>query len=61
MSNADGDEPAVAMNLIRALRQDNQSIISASCAYLVNRLPALIEVHARDQGDTVNIELIEEH
>ena len=51
----------VAMNLIRALRQDNQAIVSASCAYLVNRLPALIEVHARDLGDTVNIELVEEH
>lgn len=51
----------VAMNLIRALQQDNQPIISASCAYLANRLPALTELHARDQGNTVNIELVEEH
>ena len=51
----------VAMNLIRALQQDNEAIISASCAYLVNRLPTLIKVHARDIGNTVNIELVEEH
>lgn len=51
----------VAMNLIRALQQDNQAIISASSAYLANRLPSLAEVHARDQGNTVNIELVEEH
>jgi hypothetical protein len=51
----------VAMNLIRALKQDNQAIIYASCAYLVNRLPSLVEVHARDSGNTVNVELIEEH
>ena len=51
----------VAMNLIRALQQDNEAIISASCAYLANRLPAVIEVHARDQGNTVNIEFVEEH
>jgi hypothetical protein len=51
----------VAMNLIRALKQDNQAIILASCAYLANRLPALIEVHVRDSGNTVNVELVEEH
>ena len=51
----------MAMNLIRAIKQDNQPIVSASCAYLANRLPALIEVHARDKGDTVDIELVEEH
>lgn len=51
----------VAMNLIRALQQNNEAIVNASCAYLANRLPALIEVHAKDQGSTVNIELVEEH
>ena len=63
ITNPDNKQRAtfVEMNLIRALQQDNQPIISASCAYLANRLPALIEVHARDQGNTVNIELVEEH
>lgn len=51
----------VAMNLIKALKQDNNAIISASCAYLTHRLPALIEVRAKDQGNMVTIELVEEH
>lgn len=63
IANPDARQRAtfVAMNLIRALQQDNQPIILASCAYLASRLPALIEVHARDQGSTVNIEFVEEH
>ncbi|MCW8900927.1 MAG: hypothetical protein OQK75_02900 [Gammaproteobacteria bacterium] len=51
----------VVLNLIKALQQDNDAIISASCAYLVNRLPALIEVHANDQGCVINIEFVDEH
>ena len=63
ITNPDNRQRAtfVAMNLIRALKQNNEAIISASCAYLVHRLPALSEVRARDQGSTVNIELVEEH
>ena len=63
LANPDARQKAtfVAMNLIRALKQDNQPIIFSSCAYLVNRLPALVEVRANDQGDTVNIDLVEEH
>jgi hypothetical protein len=48
------------MNLIKALQQGNGAVISASCAYLVNRHPALIEVHANDHDRAVKIELIEE-
>ena len=51
----------VAMNLIKALQQDNDAAKSVSCAYLVNRLPGLVEVRANDQGDTINIEFVEEH
>ena len=63
IANPDSKQRAtfVAMNLIRALQQDNEAILSASCAYLVNRLPELIEVHVNDQGNTVNIELVERH
>ena len=50
----------VAMNLIKALQQGNDAVISASCAYLVNRNPALIEVHANDHDNAIKIELIEE-
>ena len=49
----------VAMNLIKALQQDKETIISASCAYLANRRPLLIEVRASDGEKSVNIELIE--
>lgn len=49
----------VVMNLIKALQQGNEAVISVSCAYLVNRHPALTEVHANDHNNTVKIELIE--
>jgi len=50
----------VAMNLLKALQQDNAAIASASGAYLVNRCPWLCEVHAKDEADRVVIELVEE-
>ena len=50
----------VVMNLIKALQQGNEAVMSASCAYLVSRHPALVEVHANDDADTVKIELVEE-
>ena len=60
--NPDSQQRAnfVVMNLIKALQQDNEAVITASCAYLVNRFPRLIEVHANDHGKSVKIELIEE-
>ena len=51
----------VAMNLIKALQRDNDAAKNVSCAYLVKRLPGLIEVRANDQENTVSIELVEEH
>ena len=50
----------IAMNLIKALRQNNDATVFATCAYLVNRLPELIEVHANDYEDSIKIEFIEE-
>ncbi len=49
----------VAMNLIKALLQEDEAKIQVSCAYLVNRLPDLNEVHARDGDERVEIELTE--
>jgi len=62
LANPDSQQRAafVVMNLIKALQQDNEAVISASCAYLVNRHPTLCEVHANDDVGTVKIELIEE-
>ena len=50
----------VVMNLIKALQQENDAVKMASCAYLINRFPRLIEVHANDHNKTIKIELIEE-
>jgi hypothetical protein len=50
----------VVMNLIKALQQENDAIITASGTYLINRFPELLEVHANDYGKTVKIELIED-
>ena len=60
--NPDSQQRAtfVAMNLIKALQQDNETVKVASCAYLVNRHPELIEVHANDHHNAVKIELIDD-
>ena len=62
LKNPDGRQKAtfVAMNLIRALQQVNEAAMSVSCAYLVSRLPGLVEVHANDEDGKVTIELVEE-
>jgi len=49
----------VALNLIKALQQDNEAVISVACAYLVSRCPALREVQANDEGTSVEITLVE--
>jgi hypothetical protein len=50
----------VAMNLIKALTQDNEAAISVSSAYLAHRFPELSEVHARDMATGIDIELRQE-
>lgn len=49
----------MALNLIKALQQDNQAVAQASCAYLAQRLPALTEVHVDDGSDGLEIELVQ--
>jgi len=60
LKQPDGNQRAifVAMNLIRALQQDNEAAKTASCAYLVSRHPDLLEVHANDQASAVDIEFV---
>ena len=50
----------VSMNLLKALQQENEAIASASGAYMVSRYPDLAEVHAKDEGGRVVIELVKE-
>lgn len=63
ITNPDNRQRAlfIAMNLIKALQQDNDAIKFASCAYLVNRMSSLVEVRASDQENTISIELVDEH
>ena len=49
----------VVMTLLKALRQENEAAISASCAYLTQRMPALHEVHANDDEAGIKVEFIE--
>ena len=51
----------VAMNLLNALKQEDHARIAVACAYLGHRLPRVVEVHARDAVDRIDIEFIEEH
>ncbi len=63
VSEPDSKQRAIfmAMNLVKALQQEDNAKIAVSCAYLCSRLPHVIEVHARDQGKRIHIEFIEEH
>ena len=49
----------IAMNLLKALMQQDEAKIMVSCAYLCSRFPTLTEVQASDQDDGVAIELAE--
>lgn len=61
INEPDADQRAkfVVMNLIRALQQENDAIITASCTYLTHRIPELTEVHARNNEGPIKIEFIE--
>ena len=50
----------IVMNLIKSLQQDNQAVLSASCAYLNNRMPGLVEVHVNDHETGIHIEFMED-
>ena len=47
----------IVLNLVKALGQDNQAIISSSCAYISHRNPALREVKIT-KDDNFHIELV---
>ena len=43
------------LNLIRALQQENEAIVAASCAYISKRLPDIDEVHVNDSESGVKV------
>jgi len=56
-SNPDEKQRAefTVLNLIRALQQENQAVVSASCAYISNRLAEINEVHVNDHESGVKV------
>lgn len=50
----------VAMNLIKALQQDNEASVMACCAYLIQRQPELLEVKVSDVDKRVAVEFVVE-
>ena len=62
LSDPDSQQRAtfVALNLLRAMQQENQGAIAVSCAYLSTRLPGLHEVHVSNEEGAVTVELLEE-
>ena len=50
----------VAMNLIRALSQENDAAVNVSCAYLAHKNSMLIELRASNENGSLEIEFIEE-
>lgn len=51
----------IAMNLINALQENNDATVFATCAYLVNRMPGLIEIRASGEKENIKVEFIEEN
>lgn len=48
----------VAMSLLYGLERKDEGMISATCGYLVDRLPDLKQVRAIDKGEEITMELI---
>ena len=48
----------VALHLLHAFQEDNQPMIAATCAYLVQRLPALNTVRVEHDNDQIHLDLI---
>ena len=48
----------VAMNLLHGIEHDSEGMVSATCGYLVNRLPELKHIRAVENGDDITMDLI---
>ena len=45
----------VTMNLIKGLQQENQAIVTASCAYIASRLVDVNQIHITENENGVNV------
>lgn len=48
----------VALELIHAMKSNNQRMITALCAYLASRLPTLQQIRANEEGEAISLELV---
>lgn len=48
----------VAMNLLYGIQTNSEGMISATCAYLANRLPELKKIRSVEEGEEITMELI---
>ena len=48
----------VAMSLFYGIENKSEGMISATCGYLVNRLPELKQIRATEDGDEMTLDLI---
>ncbi|MCW9031144.1 MAG: hypothetical protein OQK58_06605, partial [Gammaproteobacteria bacterium] len=48
----------VSMSLLYGIENKNEGMVSATCGYLVNRLPGLKQIRATEDGDEITLDLI---
>lgn len=48
----------VVMSLLYAIENKSEGMISATCGYLVNRLPELKQIRATEEGEEITLDLI---
>ena len=48
----------VAMSLLYGIHSDSEGVISATCAYLANRLPELKQIRSIEKGKEIIMDLI---
>lgn len=48
----------VAMSLLYGIHSDSESMISATCCYLANRLPELKQIRSIEDDEEITMELI---
>jgi len=48
----------VAMSLLYGIETRKEGLVSAACAYLVTRLPDLLQIRAVEEGEEVTMDLI---